>query len=204
MQARDGPTAVRGARHHGAVHTRPGAVRAVLPVLALAATAACAAPAPSGTSPGSPTSATSAPAPDATTGTPDDAATATETASAEEAPEGQVETPEESFRAWLAASRAPDVEVACGYLAPELVDRMVAEMTAQGWPGITDCASMTTTTAGLYAAVGDVPEVEVGVREERADATVLSVVYDGGDCGTAVMVPQGTRWVVTEQSEEEC
>ncbi|KFD44199.1 hypothetical protein IU11_04675 [Cellulosimicrobium sp. MM] len=144
------------------------------------------------------------PAPDATTGTPDDAATATETASAEEAPQGQVETPEESFRAWLAASRAPDVEVACGYLAPELVDRMVAEMTAQGWPGITDCASMTTTTAGLYAAVGDVPEVEVGVREERADATVLSVVYDGGDCGNAVMVPQGTRWVVTEQSEEEC
>ncbi|UTT58211.1 hypothetical protein [Cellulosimicrobium cellulans] len=186
------------------MHTRPGAARALLPVLALAATAACAAPAPSGTSPGSPTSATSAPAPDATTGSPDDAATATETASAEEAPEGQVETPEESFRAWLAASRAPDVEVACGYLAPELVDRMVAEMTAQGWPGITDCASMTTTTAGLYAAVGDVPDVEVGVREARADATVLSVVYDGGDCGTAVMVPQGARWVVTEQSEEEC
>ncbi|MET3975332.1 hypothetical protein [Cellulosimicrobium sp. 4261] len=184
------------------MHTRPGAARALLPVLALAATAACAAPAPSGTSPGSPAPTTSAPAPDATTRTPDDAAT--ETARAEEAPQEQAETPEESFRAWLAASRAPDVDVACGYLAPELVDRMVAEMASQGWPGITDCASMITTTAGLYAAVGDVPDVEVGVREERADATVLSVVYDGGDCGTAVMVPHGPRWVVTEQSEEEC
>ena len=63
---------------------------------------------------------------------------------------------------------------------------------------------MITTTAGLYAAVGDVPDVEVGVREERTDATVLSVVYEGGDCGSAVLVPQGARWVLTEQSEEEC
>lgn len=113
-------------------------------------------------------------------------------------------SPEDAFRAWLAASRAPDVETACGYLAPALVDRMVAEMTAQGWPGITDCASMTTTTAGLYAAVGDVAEVEVTVREERPDATVLAVSYAGGDCGTAVMAPAGTSWVITEQSEEQC
>lgn len=138
------------------------------------------------------------------TATPDGVPTEDETAPEEQPAEERSETPEESFRAWLAASRAPEVEVACGYLTPELAERMVAEMTSQGWPGITDCASMITTTAGLYAAVGDVPDVEVGVREERADATVLSVVYDGGDCGTAVLVPQGARWVLTEQSEEEC
>lgn len=96
------------------------------------------------------------------------------------------------------------METACGYLAPALADRMVAEMTAQGWPGITDCASMITTTAALYAAVGDVAEVEVTVREERPDATVLAVAYTGGDCGTAVMAPAGPTWVVTEQSEEQC
>lgn len=114
------------------------------------------------------------------------------------------ESPQDAFRAWLAASRAPDVERACGYLAPALVDRMVAEMTSQGWPGITDCASMITTTAALYAAVGDVAEVELTVREARSDATVLAVAYAGGDCGTAVMVPAGSTWVVTEQSEEQC
>lgn len=119
------------------------------------------------------------------------------------APQG-AESPEDAFRTWLAASRVPDVETACGYLAPALVDRMVAEMTAQGWPGISDCASMITTTAALYAAVGHVAEVEVTVREQRSDATVLAVAYTDGDCGTAVMAPSGATWVVTEQSEEQC
>lgn len=120
------------------------------------------------------------------------------------APDDADESPEASFRAWLAASRAPAVETACGYMSPPLVERMVAEMAAQGWPGITDCASMITTTAELYAAVGDVAEVEISVREERPDATVLSVAYAGGDCGSAVMVSEGARWIITEQSEEQC
>ncbi|MEV7963231.1 hypothetical protein [Oerskovia paurometabola] len=129
----------------------------------------------------------------------------TVTSPAEPPPAPQdAETPEDAFRAWLVASRVPDGETACEYLAPALADRMVAEMTAQGWPGITDCASMITTTAALYAAVGDVAEVEVTVREERPDVTVLAVAYAGGDCGTAVMAPAGSTWVVTEQSEEQC
>ncbi|MFB8229515.1 hypothetical protein [Cellulosimicrobium sp. NPDC055967] len=188
------------------MRTRSLAPAALVSALALVVTTACTSPGPSGTDPGDATSPVSASPSSSPTATPDDVATEDETGTApEEQPaEERSETPEESFRAWLAASRVPDVEVACGYLAPELVERMVAEMTLQGWPGITDCASMTTTTAGLYAAVGDVPDVEIAVREERADATVLSVVYAGGDCGSAVMAPAGTRWVVTEQSEEEC
>jgi hypothetical protein len=139
----------------------------------------------------------SAPAPDPETSpAPDEPATP-------EVPDA-ADTPEGAFRTWLAASRAPDTVTACGLMTPELVDRMVAEMTAQGWPGITDCTSMVTTTAELYAAVGDVPEVEVSVVEERPEATVLSVAYVGGDCGTAVMAPRGAGWIITEQSEEQC
>ncbi len=186
------------------MQTRSLATAALVSALALVVTTACTAPGPSGADPGDTTSAVSPSPSSSPTATPDDVATEDGTAPEEQPAEARSETPEESFRAWLAASRVPDVDVACGYLAPELVERMVAEMTSQGWPGITDCASMTTTTAGLYAAVGDVPDVEIAVREERADATVLSVVYGGGDCGSAVMAPAGTRWVVTEQSEEEC
>ncbi|MFF2270437.1 hypothetical protein ACFVTZ_19420 [Cellulosimicrobium cellulans] len=188
------------------MQTRSLATGALVSALALVVTTACTVPGPSDAAPGDATSAVSPSPSGSPTASPDDVTTAAEdeTADDEEPADGPGETPEESFRAWLAASRVPDVDVACGYLAPELVERMVAEMTSQGWPGITDCASMTTTTAGLYAAVGDVPDVEITVREERPDATVLSVVHDGGDCGSAVMAPAGTRWVVTEQSEEEC
>ncbi len=190
------------------MRTRSLAPAALVSALALVVTTACTAPGPSGGDPGDTTSVVSPSPSGSPTAAPDDVATeaadADDAAPEEEPADEHGETPEESFRAWLAASRVPDVEVACGYLAPELVERMVAEMTSQGWPGITDCASMTTTTAGLYAAVGDVPDVEITVREERADATVLSVVYAGGDCGSAVMAPAGARWVVTEQSEEEC
>ncbi|MGM7420781.1 hypothetical protein [Cellulosimicrobium sp. CpK407] len=188
------------------MRTRSLATAALVSALALVVTTACTAPGPSGADPGDTTSAAPPSSSGSPTAAPDDVATEDETEPApeEEPAEERNETPEESFRAWLAASRAPDVEVACGYLTPELAERMVAEMTSQGWPGITDCASMITTTAGLYAAVGDVPDVEIAVREERAETTVLSVVYGGGDCGSAVMAPAGTRWVVTEQSEEEC
>lgn len=112
--------------------------------------------------------------------------------------------PEGSFRAWLAASRAPDIDIACSYLTPELVDRMVAEMADEGWPGITDCASMTSTTADLYAAVGASADASVEVRSETADRAELSVVYASGDCGTVVMRPAVTHWIITEQSQELC
>jgi hypothetical protein len=179
--------------------------RAAAPLVGLLAltlsTAACAGDttaAPGSANEPSPTAA-SAPAPE-TSPAPDEPTTP----EAGRAAPGALTSPEAAFRAWLTASRAPDTATACGLMSPELVDRMVAEMTAQGWPGITDCTSMITTTAELYAAVGDVPEVELSVLEERADATVLSVAYVGGDCGTAVMAPAASGWVITEQSEEQC
>lgn len=114
------------------------------------------------------------------------------------------ETPEESFRSWLAASREPDVDLACAYLSDGLVGRMVDEMTADGWPGITDCASMTTATAELYAAFGASDDVSLALVEQTADRAVLDVRYPSGDCGTAVMVPVGDRWVMDERTEEQC
>lgn len=194
------PAAPHGARPRAA--RRPRSL-ALLVALVVAATTACTAPAPpdDATTTTTPTSRTSPSEPAATEPpeteeppAPDDAG---------DAP-GATESPEEAFRAWLAASRAPDVEVACGYMEPALVDRMVAEMTAQGWPGITDCASMVTTTAALYAALGSVADVEIQVREERPDAVVLGVVYASGSCGSAVMLPDGPSWTIGEQSQEEC
>ncbi|RXR26393.1 hypothetical protein EQW78_17345 [Oerskovia turbata] len=193
--------------HSARASARLGRALVLLPLaLALAALAACAGGASTGTSTGTGASAStgsgtgSDPSPTVTSPA---EPPAQDPAGAPPAPQ-DAETPEDAFRAWLAASRVPDVATACGYLSPALADRMVAEMTAQGWPGITDCASMITTTAALYAAVGDVAQVEVAVREERPDATVLAVAYAGGDCGTAVMAPAGSTWVVTEQSEEQC
>jgi hypothetical protein len=113
--------------------------------------------------------------------------------------------PETAFRAWLAASRAPEPAVACGYLAERLAERMVDEMIAQGWPGVDDCASMIVATAELYAAVGDSPDVSIEVREEDRDTAELFVRYaDGGDCGTASMRRVAASWIITEQSQEEC
>ncbi|MHA7135517.1 hypothetical protein [Oerskovia turbata] len=178
----------------------PRAAASLAGLLALVlSTAACAGGAAAPGSANEPAPTASAPAPE-TSPAPDEPTTPEAGPAASDSPT----SPEAAFRAWLTASRAPDTATACGLLAPELVDRMVAEMTAQGWPGITDCASMITTTAELYAAVGDVPEVELSVLEERPDATVLSVAYVGGDCGTAVMAPRGAGWVITEQSEEQC
>ena len=177
-----------------------GAALAPAVALVLVSTAACSGSTEPPTAPATTT------VPETTADVPPEATAGTAPADPEAAPEPDDagESPEASFRAWLAASRAPAVETACGYMSPALVDRMVAEMTAQGWPGITDCASMITTTAELFAAVGDVAEVEIAVREERPDATVLSVAYASGDCGSAVMVPEGARWIITEQSEEQC
>jgi len=112
--------------------------------------------------------------------------------------------PEDSFRAWLAASRAPDATTACAYLTDELVERMVDEMTATGFPGVTDCRSMIETTAPIYAALGSSAEVVIEVRERTADRAVLGVTYVSGTCGSVEMVPRAGRWVMTENAEEEC
>ncbi|MCA5894782.1 hypothetical protein LEP48_15690 [Isoptericola sp. NEAU-Y5] len=172
----------------------------------LALTGACSAADPPAPVAGSPAAATDSPdaaaEPTESAGTAEPTETAPRTDPA--GAEGDVSTPEGSFRAWLAASREPDVDTACGYLTPALVDRMVAEMIADGWPGITDCASMTTATAELYAAFDQSAEVRVEVREEGPDLAELSIVYATGTCGSVVMEPEGGRWVINEQSEEEC
>ncbi|MCC2334819.1 hypothetical protein [Cellulomonas wangsupingiae] len=113
--------------------------------------------------------------------------------------------PVDSFRTWLAASRTPDVETACGYMTPELAQSMVDEITAQGFPGITDCASLIEMTAGLYAAVGQSAETVVELREQTDEQAVLHVVYvEGSSCGRIVLAPADGRWVLTERSTEEC
>ncbi|ADG74037.1 hypothetical protein Cfla_1133 [Cellulomonas flavigena DSM 20109] len=112
--------------------------------------------------------------------------------------------PEASFQTWLAASRAPVADVACSYMTPELADRMVAEIAAQGLP-VTDCPALIDLTAGLYAASGQSAETAVEVVEQTDDMAVLHVVYtEGSSCGRVVMVPSDGHWVLDERSKEEC
>ena len=139
------------------------------------------------------TSPTAAPTPDATL------------PAVDAAPDAPAGGPEDSFRTWLAASRAPDVETACSYMTPALADRMVAEITAQGFPGITDCASLISITAGLFAAAGQTSQTTVELREQAEDRAVLHVTYVAGtSCGLVVMRPGEGHWVLDERSKEEC
>ena len=107
----------------------------------------------------------------------------------------------ETFYAWLEASRAPSPEEACGYLTPELQQRMLDEFEASGFTAGT-CEELTAATAELYRAAGTSAEVEVQIVTESADETVLFVTYaDGGDCGTVVLEPAATGWLINENSE---
>lgn len=113
------------------------------------------------------------------------------------------ETPEQSFRTWLAASREPDVELACSYLSDELVANMLAELAASG-VSLGGCTELIATTAQLYAALGETADAEVETLDEAAGRAELFVTYGSGDCGTVALVPEGGRWILTEQSEEVC
>lgn len=125
-------------------------------------------------------------------------------AAATEVPRGDG-GPEDSFLTWLAASRAPDVGTACAYMTPELAQRMVDEVTAQGLPGITDCPSLIEMTAGLYAAAGQSSETTVELREQSEERAVLHVTYVAGrSCGLVVLQPGDGHWVLDERSKEEC
>ncbi len=112
--------------------------------------------------------------------------------------------PVDAFRTWLAASRAPDTETACAYMTPELAQRMVDEITAQGFPGITDCTSLIGMTASLYAAVGQTAEPQVELVSETATDAVLHVAYSAKSCGRVVLERGAEHWVLGERSEEEC
>lgn len=134
-----------------------------------------------------------------------EAAPPAETAGAAQAT-SEGETPVESFRAWFDATRAPDVDaaVACGYLTDELIERMLDELAANGWSAVTDCPTMITETAALYAAFDVDAEVRVETRSATAERAELHIVYPGGDCGSIALRPDGESWVITEQSEEQC
>ncbi|MBD7917592.1 hypothetical protein H9657_04770 [Cellulomonas sp. Sa3CUA2] len=168
----------------------------IAPLLCAALLSGCSSDAPDAS--GSPTPGATADAPSPTPSAPVSGPEAAPAASAD--PAG----PEGSFRTWLAASRAPDAATACDHMTPELTQRMLDQLTAQGVPGVTDCASLITMTAALFAAAGQPPEAVVEVREESADRAVLHVTYAAGSCGLVVLRPGPGHWLLDERSQEEC
>ncbi|MDR6611220.1 hypothetical protein [Leifsonia sp. 1010] len=109
----------------------------------------------------------------------------------------------ESFSAWLAASRVPEVDTACAGLAPQLVQRMIAELNANAGVSVSTCEEMIAASAQLYKAAGQDASVDIAVQHETAADATLFVTYGAsGDCGTVVMHRAGTAWIITEQSEE--
>ena len=109
----------------------------------------------------------------------------------------------EGFSAWLAASRVPDVDTACAGLAPQLVQRMIAELNANAGVNVSTCEEMIAATAQLYKAAGQDASVDIAVQHETATDATLFVTYGAsGDCGTVVMNRPGTEWIITEQSQE--
>lgn len=147
-------------------------------------------------------SGTASPTTAATTASPS-ATTAPPTAAATEIPRGDG-GPEASFLTWLAASRAPDTATACAYMTPALTQRMVDEITAQGLPGVTDCTTLITMSAQLFAAAGQSSEPAVEVREQTEDRAVLDVTYAEGSCGSVVLRPGDGHWLLDERSRQEC
>ena len=89
-------------------------------------------------------------------------------------------------------------------LSDALVERMLAEMEAGGMP-ISDCEAMITTTAELYAALGQSAEVGIETVAEAESTAELFVTYTGGsNCGRVVLEHAGADWIITENSEEVC
>lgn len=175
-------------RHGRSVRRRARRSTAFLPLFTALALAACGGPeAASPSDADADSSSAAAESPGATTGTTVEERTDAETA----------------FLAWLEASRSPDVAEACAAMTDALVDRMLAEMEADGFPGVDSCEAMIEVSAELYKSFGSSAEVTVEVQEETDIEAVLFVTYlDSGDCGTVTMAWQTGRWMLTEQSEE--
>lgn len=116
---------------------------------------------------------------------------------------GAQQSPEEAYRVWLAASREPDAKLACSMMSDQLVERMLAEMTASFGTAPSSCEEMVTVTAAAYAATGTDAEVEVSVvSENESEATLFSTYVSSGKCGTIVLERSADSWVINEQSEE--
>lgn len=110
------------------------------------------------------------------------------------------QSPEEAFRTWLAASRAPDAVTACAYLNDALVERMLTAMKTSG-VAVSGCAEMIEVTAQAYKAAGSSQEVEIQTLSHSASAAELHVTYlDGGGCGRVVLERGTSSWIITEQS----
>lgn len=115
---------------------------------------------------------------------------------------GATQSPEEAYRAWLIASREPDAKLACSMMSDELVERMLAEMSASFGTAPGSCEEMITVTAAAYAATGTDAEVEVSVvSESENEATLFSTYVSSGKCGTIVLERSASSWVINEQSE---
>lgn len=113
--------------------------------------------------------------------------------------------PVDAFRTWLAASRAPDVDTACGGMTPELAQRLVDKITAQGIPGITDCPTYITATASLFQASGQSSSPQVEVVSRTDAEAVLDVVYtEGAVCGRVVLTPVDGVWLLSERETTDC
>lgn len=109
----------------------------------------------------------------------------------------------EAFRAWVEASRIPDVDTACAGLAPDLQARMIAELNASGATSVETCEQMIAAAAELYRAVGDNGSVNIDVQQQTATDATLFVTYTAsGDCGTVVMQRTGAAWIITDESRE--
>lgn len=109
---------------------------------------------------------------------------------------------EDAYRAWLEASREPDVDVACGYLSDELVERMIAEFQANYGTDPGGCAGLTELTAELYETLGQSAEVIIEVIEETETDALLFVTYiESRSCGTVALEKRNAGWIITEDSE---
>lgn len=127
----------------------------------------------------------------------------TPVASAEPTPDPAREGAAEAFLAWVEASRAPDVDRACGALSPELIERMIAELNEGGMLLVDNCPDMMVATADLYRAFDQDATVDIDVQSETETDAVLFVTYlASGDCGKIVMHRPGGDWILTERTQE--
>lgn len=109
-------------------------------------------------------------------------------------------SPQDTFLAWLAASRKPDAPLACSYLNQELQERMLDEFKSDLGAAFASCEEMTEKTAAVYALSEASAEVSIQTISETAGHAVLNATYvDNQKCVTVELVKDGSKWIMTEQ-----
>lgn len=110
--------------------------------------------------------------------------------------------PEETFRAWLTASRKPDAPLACSYMSAELQQKILTEIS-QSLATVASCEEMIEQTAAAYALSESSTDVDVQiVSESAAEATIFATYLGSGKCGTIVLAKRDGSWIMTDQVEE--